>query len=240
MEVSIVFTEAKMRAFLSLPGTSNIGTHNPVHPFKFHSFYDALIPTNKSKTPHSQVAVMKATKIMYFFTLRECPSSDLVLVDPVPISKTLTPQALQLDQGDEEETIPGFNSTQKVRPATVEILALLQSIRPFVYPSNTGPWSPAIACLLAVLCSEMSRHIGRNLTRFVLDKNNSPDRDFADNYHAHAASVLKGHRVFEKSLHLGTIRFLFGTLTALNLEAVYSKSSTLRNYVLHHCVTSWG
>jgi hypothetical protein len=208
--------QVKLHTFLSLPGASNSHASSGMFPFKFHAFYDALTPTEKAKAQPSQVAVIKATKIMYFLSLRPCPASELVLVDS--ISMTVPSCG---DGNPAPQDILGYSAPAKVRPAAADIMNFVQSMRPFFYPSNTGPWTTGLAYMLAVFCAEISRHTGRNLA-------NSVAGEKAGARNEHAGYVIKGHGVFEQPAHLETIRFLMGTMTALAMEGVYGKSGAMQ------------
>ena len=208
--------QIKTRTLLSLPGSTTEGA--AMFPFKFPLHYERLLPPQANKASHAQTSIVKVAKLLYFMTLRPgVESGEPVLVDPVPI----TLPRLGESGPETKALLASLARPKKVRAPVADIIMLFQSLRPFYYASNTGHWTAGIAMLMSVLCGEISRHVGRNIAA-TNTKNESS---------AHGrvtAIVLNGYKIFQRPLHVGTIRFLLGNLVAVAMEGIYSKAQIMQ------------
>lgn len=100
--------------------------------------------------------------------------------------------------------IVGFNQPPAVpvKQVSVDLVLLLQSIRPFLYPSNTGTWTVQLGFFMATFVVQMTRHLGRSI-----------------------ADALVGSAIDELSpvalpFHLATVQYLSGSLLALLVEGI--------------------
>ncbi len=208
--------QIKTRVLLSLPGSTT--DNAAMFPFKFPYHYEQLMPSRANKLSHAQAGITKVAKLLYFMTLRPCAeTSETELVDPVPI----TLPRLEEAGPETKELLALLAQPKKVRAPVAEIVMLFQSLRPFFYASNTGPWTSGAGMLMAVFCSEIARHVGRNIAA----------ANTKDDLGAHGrvtAAVLSGYKIFQRPLHAGTVRFLLGNLVAIAMEGIYSKGQMMQ------------
>ena len=103
-----------------------------------------------------------------------------------------------------ESTVPivGFNCppAETVKQVSVELVLLLQSIRPFLYPSNTGTWTVQLAYFISTFVVQMTRHLGRSIADTLV------------------GSAMDALSPVALPFHLATVRYLSGSLLALLVE----------------------
>lgn len=115
---------------------------------------------------------------------------------------TITPPK----NNDIEVSFPGYNTSADVLSSVQDIVFLFQSVRPFLYASNSGNWTNQLAYFITSFVSELGRHIGRSIAYKALG-DIPVTGDLPSKYVA-----------FERTLHLPTVKFLGGLFTVLSLE----------------------
>jgi len=169
-------------------------------PHTFPSVYAKLlvIPSDVKK-----MALSKLAKVLHFVTF-QCPSvtqAELLSVTaPVLMRESLVP-------------VEGFNClpVQPVKQVAVELVLFLQSVRPFLYPSNTGAWTAQLAHFLTTVVTQMTRHLGRSIALSV-------------------AGPAETQLQWLPPLHMCSLRYVSGSLLALLVEGLYGKNSIMTQY----------
>eukprot|EP00605_Chrysophyceae_sp_TOSAG23-4_P000346 GSChrysophyteH1.ASY1.ANO1.393.1 assembled CDS len=202
---------SKARELMSLPSIRGKVPVGQVYPLAFPHFFLKLVPSNIDP---KKMGLNKLAKLMYSLTLTQSFS-------PVHADESiLTPP--KLGASEEMPQIPGLNTPGNIHPQALELVKFIQTMRPFLYPSNTGTWTPMLAYFLTTLVSEISRHMGRNLSNKLFDSDQIKV--------SHSRSILHGYRIFELPVHLDTIQFLCGLLTSIMMESLYGKNQMMSQF----------
>mmetsp|Transcript_274 Transcript_274/g.332 ORF Transcript_274/g.332 Transcript_274/m.332 type:complete len:2038 (+) Transcript_274:135-6248(+) len=199
---------SKAKELLDLPVAKGNSFHNHDFPFAFPRYYGKLLtPQVDSK----KVSLNKLAKLMYFSVLEPLDAATS-FVECHPL--TITPPK----NSDIEATFPGYNASADVLSSVEDIVLLFQSVRPFLYASNSGNWTNQLAYFITSFVSELGRHIGRSIAYKVLGEL-PVIGDLPSKYVA-----------FERTLHLPTVKFLGGLFTVLSLEGLYGKNMGMSQY----------
>lgn len=205
----------KTRQLLKLPVVRGRSPSGHDFPNTFPGYY-AKMMTNAGEV--SQVALKKLAKILYSFTLGGGDDAALIMTDPI----TLTPANIAASSGpadmpplQTELSFPGHNAPAEIRSGAVDIVLFLQSVRTYLYPSNSGGWTAQLSFFLTCLVNEISRHVGRSIA-FSLYGNTHE-------------GPLSGLAIFEAPMHSPTVRFLAGTLTSIMMEGLYGRNPSMMN-----------
>jgi hypothetical protein len=89
-----------------------------------------------------------------YFSVLEPLSAATNFVKCYPL--TITPPK----NSDIEVSFPGYNASADVLSSVEDIVLLFQSVRPFLYASNSGNWTNQLAYFITSFVSELGRHIG--------------------------------------------------------------------------------
>ena len=161
-------------------------------------YYSKLLPPQQFDTRN--ICVHKLAKLLYLEALR----GPAVEIQPT----TTTPP--KLPEGSTVQ-LPGFNAGGSVAEGTKELMAFLQTLRPYFQPSNVGPWSTHLAYFISTYVAEICRHVAK-----VLSHQLEPHPEGAD--------------IFEKGMDIPTIKFICGSLLVLIIEGLYGKNVTMMQF----------
>jgi hypothetical protein len=130
----------KARELLGLPTGARDSASNIHDSFCFPQYYAKLKTT---QVDPKKVALNKLAKLMYFTTICDPVTSSTVFVKADPLTIT-TPKLSGVSTAD-LPNIPGYNCASEVLPIVTDIVLFFQSIRPFIYASNSGGWTQPLA-----------------------------------------------------------------------------------------------
>lgn len=181
------------------------------HPHVFPTYFSVM---KVSPLDYRKSALKKVVKLIYM-TLY---TGD-ILPSLAPI--TITPPAQA-----EGIAIPGMNAPgQQVLSGLQPLLSFLQTIRPYLYPSNVTTRTPELGYFIACLTTELAQHLGQALLRADVFSNVFAQCESSTaSIQAHCASNTRDSLVMKGTMHAATARYLAGVLCTLSLEGLYAKS----------------
>lgn len=195
----ILFTKA--RELLQLP-TSDSGKSGAMHHVDFpHTFPPHYAGLLLLRTDPKKAALAKLAKILHFIVF-QC--TELV---PAELMAVTAPAIVR------ESAVPvvGFNvlPPQPVKRLAVELVLFFQSVRSFLYPSNTGAWTLQLAFFMTTIVSQLSRHLGAAIgTKLMVSEGVEEARK----------------RLWATVIDVPTLRYILGSLLPLLLEGLYGKN----------------
>ena len=191
----------KAHELLQLPSVKGRSPQGSGFPHAVPGYYAKLITISI----HSrQMALNKLAKLLYFcsticpMTLLSSPTASVATVRTDPI--TITPP--KLGTLTEIPEIPGFNTSADILPLAAETALFFQSLRTFLYPSNTGGWTQYLAYFVKTFVDEIAKHLGRSVATTVLEK----------------SGAAPAPTVFTYPIHYPTIKYMCGLLTVISME----------------------
>lgn len=197
--------------FPSHPTTSSAAL-SPAHPHVFPSYFAVMkvSPLDARKT-----ALKKVVKLLYL-TLHQGPL--LATLPPI----TITPPSQAKGQFIPGMTTPGVHVHAGLEP----LIAFLQTIRPYLYPSNVTTRTADLGYFISCLTTELAQHLGQALLRqdafapifaqCETSNSGTVQRHFND--------TCRDSLVMAGSLHAATARYLAGVMCTISLEGLYAKS----------------
>ena len=182
-----------------------------VHPHVFPSYFAVMkvSPLDSRKT-----ALKKVVKLLYM-TLHQGPL--LATLPPI----TITPPAQAKGQLIPGMTAPGEHVHAGLEP----LIAFLQTIRPYLYPSNVTTRTADLGYFLSCLTTELAQHLGQALLRHesfapLFAQGEASSAAVQGHFHSAGRDSL----VLAGSLHAPSARYLAGVLCTISLEGLYAKS----------------
>ena len=196
----LLFTKA--RELLQLPTAESGKTASPQHAEYPHTFPSQYLTILTLSADAKRVALNKLAKILYFLTFQSEISipAEMILVTSPSIMK------------DSAVPIVGFNTppNRPVKNVSVEFVMFLQSVRPFLYPSNNGNWTGPLAYFITTFVVQMTRHVGRSVADGLL----GPDESACPFPHCDVV----------------TVQYIMGSLVPLLVEGLYGKNPMMSQF----------
>lgn len=210
-----------LKAYESMQFPTGLKTnmHTPFYPHTFPDFYIRIL-TNQIE-PRREI-LHKLGKLIYFnlisthsfVSLQSSQSVPLVFAEPI----TLTPPSLSSNI-----SYYGFNQGVEITQPLANLANFYQTIRHYLYPSNSGQWSNHIADFTVTLINELSRHAGAEYIKQQLNNLN-----MSNNIIDHSQTTLH-----DSTIHQNSIQYLIGMLLLILIEGIYSKNNLLSYFSIN-------
>ena len=229
-------------------GVTRIERHKFDFPYVIPAYYCRLLVLS---TDVHKVCVNKMAKLVYYCVWLEKPSADTctVLMDPC----FATPPEISQLAGNVPENIPGnihpavlafhrypgLTLACSVTRSMSEFILYIQTLRAYVYPSNSGEWTVQLGYFIATLVGELSRHMGRIIGDKVYSATTTATNNptSVNTLYACSSKIPVIDTLVSTEYTITSMKYLSGNLFPLLLEGLYGKvpfmiqlaGSSLRN-----------
>ena len=210
----------KIKELLILPNNEPIHS-NKMYRMEFHKYYLNMLPFGNQ---YRKLALCKIARLLYFCTIIY-PSPTKVLAYPI----TITPPNLNENClfSIAKSVYPGFNNNNTEEGVEVlayanEIGLFFQTLRHFLYASNSGNWTQNLSIFITYMIVSMTKHVGLSFIQNIYELTDEVKSTLVKNKltHFQKQNIDSSH---VQSIHIPTIKYLCGLLTVVSLEGLFGK-----------------
>ena len=206
----------KTKELLILPNNEPIHS-DKMYRMEFQKYYLNMLPFANQ---YRKLALCKIARLLYFCTV-VFPSSSMVTAYPISI----TPPNLSEDClfSVSNAVYPGFNDVsggaEMINAYANELGMFFQTLRHFLYASNSGNWTQNLSIFIMYMIGEMSKHVGVSFIQNVLEFSN----DIKATLEQKRLTHFQKENIKMQPIHIPTVKYLCGLLTTVSIEGLFGK-----------------